>query len=81
MSAENFFQRESAGILFAFRELFCFLYVVLGSVFAVLACASMLVSVEFHVAKREVCMLTVVVCEGGAARIWAGGHERPRIEF
>jgi hypothetical protein len=34
-----------------------FLVGVLGSVFAVLACASMLVSVKFHVSMREVWML------------------------
>jgi hypothetical protein len=54
LSAENFFQRESVGVLFVFWGLVGFLYGVLGSVFAVLACASMLFSVKFHVAKREV---------------------------
>jgi hypothetical protein len=52
LCAEKIFQRESAGVLFAFAVLFGFLYVVSGSVFAVLGCASMLVSVTFHVAMR-----------------------------
>jgi len=39
LSAEKFFQRESAEVLFVSVALFGFLYGVLGSVFACLACA------------------------------------------
>ena len=54
LSAEKFFQRGSAWFLFVSVALFGFLYGVLGSVFAVLRCASMLVSVTFYVGMRDV---------------------------
>jgi len=47
-SLEFFFQSESWTFQFATRALFLVLYGVLGSVFAVLACACMLVSVEMQ---------------------------------
>ena len=53
LSAEKNFQRRSAGVLFAFMALFGFLRGVSGSVFAVFGCASMLVSVTFHVGMRD----------------------------
>ena len=46
-----------------FRVPFLVLYGVSDAVFAGLACACMLVSVEFHVAMREVWMLSVGVRE------------------
>ncbi len=49
--------------------LFRFLYAVLGSVSAVLACACMLFSVKFHVVMREVCMLTCCLRFFGARKI------------
>ena len=39
MGLENFFQRESSTFLLAFSVLLLFLYGVLGSIFAGLACA------------------------------------------
>ena len=54
MSAEKFFCGESSGFLFVSEGLFGFLYGVLGSVSAVLACGCMLFSVKFHVVLREV---------------------------
>jgi len=57
MSAEKNFCGESSGFLFVFEGLFLFLYGVCGSVFAGLACFSMLFSVKFHVVMREVRML------------------------
>lgn len=57
MSLEKNFQSESQLFLFVCVALFTVLYGVLGFVFACLACASMLFSVKFHVAKREVWML------------------------
>jgi hypothetical protein len=50
MSLEKFSCGRSSSFLFAFQALFLFLYGVSGSVFVVLACASMLFSVKFHVA-------------------------------
>jgi hypothetical protein len=51
---KKFFEVGRSGFLFVFWVLFGFLDGVSGSVFAVLACAFMLVSVKFHVVKREV---------------------------
>jgi hypothetical protein len=51
---KKFFQREGAGFLFVFHGLLGLLDGVWGSVFAVLACASMLFSVKFNVGMREV---------------------------
>jgi hypothetical protein len=50
-AGKNFRSRSSA-FLFAFAVLFGFLYGVLGSVFVVFGCASMLVSVTFYVGMR-----------------------------
>jgi len=55
MSLEKNFQPESWAFQFAIERLFGFLIGVSGSVWAVLACACMLVSVKFYVAKRDVC--------------------------
>ena len=49
MSAEKFFCGRSCMFLFAFEALLPVLYSVSGSVSAVLACASMLACVTFHV--------------------------------
>jgi hypothetical protein len=49
MSAEKNFQSESFSFLFVFWALLLVLNSVLGSVFSVLACASMLFSVTFNV--------------------------------
>ena len=57
MSAEKFFCGESYAFLFVFWVLFLVLYGVSRAVFAGLACACMLVSVEFHVGMRGVWML------------------------
>jgi len=57
MSLEKFFCVRSSAFLFVFHRLFAVLYGVSGFVCAVLACSSMLVSVEFHVGMREVGML------------------------
>jgi hypothetical protein len=57
MSLEKFFCGGSLSFLFGFQGLFAVLYGVSGFVFAGLACSSMLVSVKFHVVKREVRML------------------------
>ena len=54
MGAEKIFGGWAEWFLFVFWALFGFLDGVSGSVFAVLACAFMLVSVKFHVVKREV---------------------------
>ncbi len=54
MSAEKKFQRGSADILFVSGALLLVLYGVSGSVFGVLACASMLFSVTFNVGMRDV---------------------------
>ena len=56
MSAEKFFQHESAVVLFVSVALFGCLRGVLGSVSAVLRCASMLVSVTFNVGMRDDCI-------------------------
>ncbi len=69
MSAEKNFQRVSADILFVSGALLLVLYGVSGSVFGVLACASMLFSVKFHVVMREVCMLTCCLRFFGARKI------------
>ena len=54
-------RKNFLGVRFGFSVCFwgfvLFLYGVLGSVFAVLACACMLFSVAFHVVMREVRML------------------------
>ena len=55
-----------------FGALFLFLYGVLGSVFACLACASMLVSVTFYVGMREVWMMQ----EPTAWMLWEGLREK-----
>jgi hypothetical protein len=57
LSAEKFFCIRSGTFLFAFWVLLLVLYGVSGSVFAVLACASMLFSVTFNVGMRDVWML------------------------
>ena len=54
MSLEKNFQSRSRFFRFVSGTLFAFLYGVLVSVFAGLACASMLFSVKFHVGMREV---------------------------
>ena len=54
MSLENFFCVRSSAFLFASVALFWFLVGVSWSVFAVLACSSMLFSVKFHVDMRDV---------------------------
>jgi hypothetical protein len=72
MSLEKNFQRRSSEFLFVSVVLFGFLYGVSGSVFAVLACASMLFSVKFHVGMREVCMLH----EAGVWMLWGLREER-----
>ena len=55
LSAEKFFQREKAEVLFVSVALFGCLRGVSGSVFSVYGCASMLVSVTFYVGMRDVC--------------------------
>jgi hypothetical protein len=67
MSLEKNFQRESSEFLFVSEALLGFLYGVLGSVTGVLACASMLFSVKFHVGMRDVWMLQEM-------RIWMSGR-------
>jgi hypothetical protein len=57
MGLEKNFQSESRAFLFVSAVLFTVLYGVSGAVFAVLACASMLFSVKFHVGMRDVWML------------------------
>jgi hypothetical protein len=54
LGAEKNFQHGSLDILFVSVALFMVLYGVSGSVLAGLACAWMLFSVKFNVAKREV---------------------------
>ena len=70
LSAEKNFQRRSAEFLFVFWALFPVLYGVSGSVFSVLGCASMLVSVTFYVGMREVWMLRSSVAK------WQCGRRR-----
>jgi hypothetical protein len=57
LGTEKNFQRRNGGVLFVSEGLFMVLVGVSGSVFAVLACASMLFSVKFYVVLREVRML------------------------
>jgi hypothetical protein len=67
MGLEKNFQRESRAFLFVSAVLFTVLYGVLGFVFAVLACASMLFSVKFHVGMRDAWMLQ-------ETRVWILGR-------